>query len=173
MPPRQGGTHAHTNQSSLRVRTVGKPRPDLGTVDCIALAQQPLHHGQSLCDVLSDTGPGSILFQSAQSSSILTESDLCLTGVLEMLFADGRRLACCDRPGHQRPRGRCLAGREGSRVLSRGSSGRSKPCRRHLDRAQQPQRRAAAPGCPLFLSTSSCTSGPGKQQVRSKKSCDG
>ena len=160
MPPRQGGTHAHTNQSSLGVRTVGKPRPDLGTVRSIALAEQFLHHSQSLCDVLSKISwPGSILFQSAQSSSILTESDLCLTGVLEMLFADGRRLACCDRPGHQRPRGRCLAGREGSRVLSRGSSGRSKPCRRHLDRAQQPQRRAAAPGCPLFLSTSSCTSG--------------
>ena len=156
MPPRQGGTHAHTNQSSLRVRTT----KGVDVMDCIALAKQPLHHAQSLCDVLSKISwPGSILFQSAQSSSILTESDLCLTGVLEMLFADGRWLACCDRPGHERPRGRCLAGREGSRVLSRGSSGRSKPCRRHLDRAQQPQRRAAAPGCPLFLSTSSCTSG--------------
>jgi hypothetical protein len=117
----------------------------------------------------SATCPGSILFQSAQSSSILTESDLCLTGILEMLFADGRRLACCDR--HERPRGRCLAGREGSRVLSRGSSGRSKPCRRHLDRAQQPQRRAAAPGCPLFLSTSSCTSG--KQAGSLQKIIDG
>ena len=156
MPPRQGGTHAHTNQSSLRVRTT----KGVDVMDCIALAEQPLHNGQPLCNVRSDISwPGSILFQSAQSSSILTESDLCLTGVLEMLFADGRRLACCDRPGHERPRGRCLAGREGSRVLSRGSSGRSKPCRRHLDRAQQPQRRAAAPGCPLFLSTSSCTSG--------------
>ena len=163
MPPRQGGTHAHTNQSSLGVRTVGKPRPDLGTVRSIALAEQ-------LLDVLSKISwPGSILFQSAQSSSILTESDLCLTGILEMLFADGRRLACCDR--HERPRGRCLAGREGSRVLSRGSSGRSKPCRRHLDRAQQPQRRAAAPGCPLFLSTSSCTSG--KQAGSLQKIIDG
>ena len=170
MPPRQGGTHAHTNQSSLGVRTVGKPRNDLGTVRSIALAEQPLHQSQSLCDVLSKISwPGSILFQSAQSSSILTESDLCLTGVLEMLFADGRRLACCDR--HERPRGRCLAGREGSRVLSRGSSGRSKPCRRHLDRAQQPQRRAAAPGCPLFLSTSSCTSG--KQAGCLQKIIDG
>ena len=172
MPPRQGGTHAHTNQSSLGVRTVGKPRPDLGTVRSIALAEQFLHHSQSLCDVLSKISwPGSILFQSAQSSSILTESDLCLTGVLEMLFADGRRLACCDRPGHDRQRGWCLAGREGSRVLSRGSSGRSKPCRRHLDRAQQPQRRAAAPGCPLFLSTSSCTSG--KQAGSLQKIIDG
>ena len=173
MPPRQGGTHAHTNQSSLGVRTVGKPRPDLGTVRSIALAEQFLHHSQSLCDVLSKISwPGSILFQSAQSSRILTESHLRLPGVLEMLFADGRWLALCDR--HQGPRSRCLAGREGSRVLFRGSSGRSKPCRRHLDRAQQPQRRAAAPGCPVSaapgcpvcLSTSSCTSGtaPGSLQ---------
>ena len=163
-----GGDDAHPNQSSLRVRTT----KGVDVMDCIALAKQPLHHAQSLCDVLSKISwPGSILFQSAQSSSILTESDLCLTGVLEMLFADGRRLACCDRPGHERPRGRCLAGREGARVLSRGSSGRSKPCRRHLDRAQQPQRRAAAPGCPLFLSTSSCTSG--KQAGSLQKIIDG
>jgi len=145
MPPRQGGTHAHTNQSSLRVRTT----IDVGALDCIALAEQ-------LLDVLSKISwPGSILFQSAQSSRILTESHLRLPGVLEMLFADGRRLALYR---HQGPRSRCLAGRQDSRVLSRGSSGRSKPCRRHLDRAQQPQRRAAAPGCPVCLSTSSCTS---------------
>ena len=165
MPPRQGGTHAHTNQSSLRVRTT----IDVGALHCIALAEQPLHHAQSLCDVLSKISwPGSILFQSAQSSRILTESHLRLPGVLEMLFADGRRLALYR---HQGPRSRCLAGRQDSRVLSRGSSGRSKPCRRHLDRAQQPQRRAAAPGCPLFLSTSSCTSG--KSRFAPKKSCDG
>ena len=166
MPPRQGGTHAHTNQSSLRVRTT----KGVDVMDCIALAEQPLHHAQSLCNVLSKISwPGSILFQSAQSSRILTESHLRLPGVLEMLFADGRWLALCDR--HQGPRSRCLAGREGSRVLFRGSSGRSKPCRRHLDRAQQPQRRAAAPGCPLFLSTSSCTSG--KQAGSLQKIIDG
>ena len=165
MPPRQGGTHAHTNQSSLRVRTT----IDVGSLHCIALAEQFLHHSQSLCDVLSKISwPGSILFQSAQSSRILTESHLRLPGVLEMLFADGRRLALYR---HQGPRSRCLAGRQDSRVLSRGSSGRSKPCRRHLDRAQQPQRRAAAPGCPLFLSTSSCTSG--KQAGSLQKIIDG
>ena len=160
MPPRQGGTHAHTNQSSLPVRTT----KGVDVMDCIALTEQPLHHAQSLCNVLSKISwPGSILFQSAQSSRILTESHLRLPGVLEMLFADGRRLALYR---HQGPRSRCLAGRQDSRVLSRGSSGRSKPCRRHLDRAQQPQRRAAAPGCPVSaapgcpvcLSTSSCTS---------------
>jgi hypothetical protein len=78
-------------------------------MDCIALAEQPLHNGQPLCNVRSDISwPGSILFQSAQSSRILTESDLLLPGVLEMLFADGRWLARCD--SYQRSHSRRLAG---------------------------------------------------------------
>ena len=100
-----GGDDAHTNQSSLRVRTT----KGVDVMDCMSLAEQPLDHSQSLCDVLSKISwSGSIVFQSAQSSSILTESDLRLPGVLEMLFADGLRLARCDR--HQRSRSRRLAG---------------------------------------------------------------
>ena len=49
----------------------------------------------------SDPGPGSIVFQSAPSNSIITECDLCLPGVLEMLFADGRRLAAARCDGHE------------------------------------------------------------------------
>jgi hypothetical protein len=178
MPPRQGGTHAHTNQSSLGVRTVGKPRNDLGTVRSIALAEQPLQHSESLCDVLSKISwPGSILFKVPRAAAF-SQNLIC---------ACQASLRCCslmDAGSHaatgpgisaraagvlrdERAPASCPVGAVGvaspADAIWTGHNSPSAVPRRRAARC--PRRRAARCACQPPLA-------PPQQQVRSKKSCD-